>query len=123
MCEDGYEFHGIDKWELFYTKNPSEIINHLSYGHSNLRKRLIIGNIDKFSDVINQSTNYLLKMDEFAQESRVAVESGSIAFIPSSAESMKHFTDKLRKLVTKAAKSVYVLEEDYKKKIESAINN
>lgn len=117
------EFHSIDKWKFFYSKDSSEIVNQLSYGYPELRDRLAFANRDKFARLLDESDNFYFKMAEFAQNAQVEVEGGSIAIIPKDEEAMQQFIFSLRKKVYEAAKELFPKESDSINKVNKIFSS
>jgi len=113
------EFHNIDEWSFFYSKQPEDFINNLSYGNKEIRERLLYANRDKFAEFLKNMNQFVMKMYDYAEQSEVLIKEGSIAIIPKDQKSMKQFIGKLRNKVGMSIKKVYPneaeLERDLKK--------
>jgi len=117
------EFHSIDEWSFFYSKEPEELINNLSYGDKEIRERLLYANRDKFAEFLKNLNEFILKMYDYAEESQVIIKNGSIALIPKNQNSMKDFVGKLREKVGMSVKSVYPNKEDLEKQVRKIFSD
>lgn len=123
MKEHKKEFHNIDDWIFFYSKEPEEFINHISYGNEELKERLSFANRQKFAESLTNLNLFVYKLFEYAKESQVKVIEGSIAIIPKDKNSMKQFINKMRNKVSLVAKENYPTKEEFNNKSKNIFSN
>lgn len=122
MSDHKKEFHSIEDWRFFYSREPEEFINNLSYGDNELRERLIYANRQKFAEALRKLNQFVLQLFEYAKETQVEIKEGSIAVIPKTDKSMKIFVNKLRKKVIEAAKLNYPTEQELQRNLEKVFS-
>lgn len=123
ISDHGKEFHSIDKWSFFYSKEPEEFINNLSYGDKEMRERLLYANRDKFAEFLKNLNQFVMKMYDYAEQSKVIIKSGSIAIIPENQKSMKEFVGKLRDKVSLSVRGLYPNKEELEKNINKVFSD
>lgn len=123
MSEHNKEYHSIDNWAFFYSKEPEELINNLSYGNKELSERLSYANRAKFAEVLKNLNQFVIKMFEYAKESNVVIKEGSLALIPENPKSMQKFVDKLRGKVSEAARKMYPNEKEVQNYLETIFSD
>ncbi len=117
------EFHSIDEWSFFYSKEPEEFINNLSYGNKEIRERLLYANRDKFAEFLKNLNQFVIKMHDYAEQCHILIKDGSIAIIPKDKDSMGEFVRKMREKVGLSIKEVYPNEKDLERKIKTIFSN
>ncbi|MEK6886085.1 MAG: hypothetical protein AABX17_03910 [Nanoarchaeota archaeon] len=120
MSEYNQEVHDIDTWNMFYSKNPSDIIVHISSEDKKIKERLIYGNKNKFAQRLNMLQPYIIKFAEYAKEANVEISQGSIAILPKNKKAMGDFMGKLRKKINLAVEKAYLNKSDYEEKLSEA---
>ncbi len=117
MSDHKKEFHSIEEWNFFYSKEPEELINNLSYGDKDMRERLLYANRDKFAEFLKNLNQFVMKMYDYAEQSKVIIKEGSIAIIPKNQESMKEFVGKLKEKVSLSVKKNYPNEKELERNV------
>lgn len=123
MSDHKKEFHNIDSWRFFYSKEPENFIINLYYGNKDLQERLLYANRDKFAEELKNLNKFTFTVIEYAKEAQVELKEGSIAIIPKNEESMKIFIEKLREKVASAAKKIYPTKEEVQRSLESVFSS
>ena len=123
ISDHGEEFHSIDKWSFFYSKEPEEFINNLSYGDKEMRERLLYANRDKFAEFLKNLNQFVMKMYDYAEQSKVIIKSGSIAVIPENQKSMEEFVGKLREKVSLSVKGLYPNKEELERNVKKVFSD
>jgi hypothetical protein len=123
MSDHNKEFHNIDSWKFFYSKEPEEFINHISYGDRELKERLSFANRQKFAEIISNMNLFVYKLFEYAKESQVKVKEGSIAIIPKNQDSMKQFIGKMRNKISLVAKENYPNKKEFNDRLQKLFAN
>jgi len=123
MSEHKKEFHSVSDWFFFYSKEPEEFINNLSYGNKEVRERLLFANRQRFAEFLKNLNQFIYKMFDYAEESKVIIKEGSICIIPKDEESMKSFINKLRDKVNLSVKKVYLNKEEMEKDLKEIFSN
>ena len=112
ISEHKKEFHNIDEWSFFYSKEPEEFINNLFYGDKDVRERLLYANREKFAEFLRDLNQFIYKMYDYAEKSQIVIKDRSIAIIPKDKESMKEFINKLKEKVALSAKEFYLTKDE-----------
>jgi hypothetical protein len=123
MSDHNKEFHSIDSWKFFYSKEPEEFINHISYGDRELKERLSFANRQKFAEIISNMNLFVYKLFEYAKESQVRVKEGSIAIIPKDQDSMKQFVGKMRNKISLVARGTYPTKKEFNERLQELFSN
>src|SRR3989344_911076 len=123
MSDYNDELHNIDQWRMFYSKEPSELIIHISSSSPELNERLVYANRKKFAESLNEFEPFIWRVAEYAKEAEVKITGGSISIIPKNEESMKKFVGKLREKISLAAKEIYPTKEEYEQKLGKSFSD
>lgn len=123
MSEHKKEFHDIDNWFFFYSKELEEFINNLSYGNKEIRERLLFVNRQRFAKFLKNLNQFIYRMFDYAEESKVMIKEGSICIIPENEESMKSFIRKLKEKIDLSVKKVYLNKEQMEKELKEVFSN
>lgn len=123
ISDHGDEFHSIEKWSFFYSKEPEEFINNLSYGDKEMRERLLYANRDKFAEFLKNLNLFVIKMYDYAEQSNVMIKDGSIAVIPESPESMSEFVGKLREKVGLSVRELYPNKDEIESNVKKVFSD
>lgn len=118
MSDYKKEFHNIGDWRFFYSKEPEEFINYLSYGDKELRERFSFANRQKFAQVLNNLNEFVYKLFEYAKESQVQIKEGSLVVIPKDENSMKEFIGKMKNKIYLVAKETYPTKKELNDKLQ-----
>lgn len=123
MSDYSDELHNIDKWRLFYSKDPSELIIHISSNSPELDERLMYANKKKFADSLNEFEPFIWRVAQYAKEANVELAGGSVCVIPENEEAMKNFVQKLREKIKTVAMQIYPTKEEYENKLEKTFSD
>ena len=82
-----------------------------------MRERLLYANRDKFAEFLKNLNQFVMKMYDYAEQSKVIIKEGSIAIIPKNQESMKEFVGKLKEKVSLSVKKNYPNEKELERNV------
>jgi len=123
MSDHKKEYHDVDEWSFFYSKEPEDFINNLSYGNKEIRDRLLYANREKFAEFLKNMNQFIIKMYDYAEQSKVIIKDGSISIIPKNQKSMKQFVGKLREKIGESVEKIYPNEKELEEKIKNIFSD
>jgi len=119
MSDYGDELGTINKWSFLYSKDVDFLIKQILTNSDKLKEYLEFTDQRKFANELMNNHNFIASLDAYAQQNKIAVQSGSICIQPKSKKNMNDFVEKISDDIDKLAIKIFRPKDFIKNEIDN----